>query len=99
MPISVTNFKIQNQVVAIGERALVQCVKSCCPPSLESRFPGKIIPFWIPILPERPHSDAEILKFEPLHYHTLTFAFGMTDLSTYSSQMGKLLKIGKHEFN
>jgi hypothetical protein len=30
---------------------------------------------------------------------TLTFAFGMTDLSTYSSQMGKLLKIGKHEFN
>ena len=61
--------KTQNQVVAIGERALVQCVKSCCPPSLESRFPGKIIPFWIPILPERPHSDAEILKFEPLHYY------------------------------
>ncbi|MEG4584687.1 hypothetical protein QUA54_05455 [Microcoleus sp. MOSTC5] len=61
--------KTQNQVVAIGERALVQCVKSWCPPSLESRFPGKIIPFWIPILPERPHSDAEILKFEPLHYH------------------------------
>ncbi|MEG5059149.1 hypothetical protein QUB60_06570 [Microcoleus sp. A2-C5] len=61
--------KTQNQVVAIGERALVQCVKSWCPPSFESRFPGGIIPFWIPILPERPHSDAEILKFEPLHYH------------------------------
>ena len=69
MPISVTKLKTQNQVVAIGERALVQCVKSCCPPSFESRFPGKVIPFWIPILPERPHSDAEILKFEPLHYH------------------------------
>ncbi|MEG4006246.1 hypothetical protein QUA41_11305 [Microcoleus sp. Pol11C1] len=47
-------------------------------------------------------SDRTLMqKFSSLNRSTitLTFAFGMTDLSTYSSQMGKLLKIGKHEFN